>query len=43
VEWVAVAAILDPVTPAITWLSAALGLRAKGVEAASNLARLGLG
>ena len=38
VEWVAAAAILALVTFAVTWLSAALGLRAKSVEAASNLA-----
>jgi ABC-2 type transport system permease protein len=38
VEWVAAAAILALVAFAITWLSAALGLRAKSVEAASNLA-----
>jgi ABC-2 type transport system permease protein len=38
VEWVAVAAILALITFSVTWLSAALGLRAKSVEAASNLA-----
>lgn len=38
VEWVAVAGVLALLAFAITWLSAALGLRAKSVEAASNLA-----
>jgi ABC-2 type transport system permease protein len=38
VEWVAVAGLLSLLAFAITWLSAAVGLRAKSVEAASNLA-----
>jgi len=37
VEWVAAACLLATVTLAITWLSAAFGLKAKSVEAASNL------
>src|SRR5438552_2420782 len=36
-ERVAAAGLLAMVTVAITWLSVALGLRAKSVEAASNL------
>jgi ABC-2 type transport system permease protein len=36
-EWVAAAGLLAMVTVAITWLSVALGLRARSVEAASNL------
>ncbi len=38
VEWVAATGVLAMVTLAITWLSVALGLLAKSVEAASNLA-----
>jgi ABC-2 type transport system permease protein len=38
VEWIAVAGLLALLTLSITWLSAALGLRAKSVEAASNIA-----
>jgi len=37
IEWVAAAALLAMVTLAITWLSVALGLFPKSVEAASNL------
>jgi ABC-2 type transport system permease protein len=37
VEWVAATGMLAMVTLAVTWLSAALGLLAKSVEAASNL------
>ena len=36
-EWVAAAGLLAMVTVAITWLSVALGLHAKSVEAASNV------
>jgi ABC-2 type transport system permease protein len=36
-EWVAAAGLLVMVTVAITWLSVALGLHAKSVEAASNV------
>ena len=36
-EWAAAAGLLTMVTLAITWLSVALGLRAKSVEAASNI------
>jgi ABC-2 type transport system permease protein len=38
IEWLATAAILGLLAFAISWLSAALGLRARSVEAASNLA-----
>jgi ABC-2 type transport system permease protein len=38
VEWLAAAIVLLVVTLAVTWLSAALGLHAKSVEAASNVA-----
>jgi ABC-2 type transport system permease protein len=37
IEWVAVAGLLVLLAVAITWLSAAVGLRAKSVETASNL------
>jgi ABC-2 type transport system permease protein len=37
VEWVAAAAILAGITLALTWLSVALGMVTKTVEAASNL------
>lgn len=37
IEWVGAAALLTLTTLAVTWLSAALGLRAKSVESASNL------
>jgi ABC-2 type transport system permease protein len=37
VEWLAVAGLLAVLTFALTWLAAALGLVAKGPEAASNL------
>jgi ABC-2 type transport system permease protein len=37
VEWIAAAAVLLMITLAITWLSVALGLAPKSVEAASNL------
>jgi ABC-2 type transport system permease protein len=37
VEWVAAAGVLAMITVAITWLSVALGLWPKSVEAASNL------
>jgi ABC-2 type transport system permease protein len=37
VEWVAAAGLLAMITVAITWLSVALGLAPKSVEAASNL------
>jgi ABC-2 type transport system permease protein len=37
VEWVAAAGVLAIITVAITWLSVALGLYPKSVEAASNL------
>lgn len=37
-EWVATMGLLAMLTVAITWLSVALGLKAKSVEAASNVA-----
>jgi ABC-2 type transport system permease protein len=37
-EWVSAAAVLAMVTVAITWLSVALGLKARSVETASNIA-----
>lgn len=37
VKWVAAVCLLALVTLAVTWLSAAFGLKAKSVEAASNL------
>jgi ABC-2 type transport system permease protein len=37
-EWAAAAGVLAMVTVAITWLSVALGLQSKSVEAASNVA-----
>ena len=36
-EWIAAIGVLAMVTLAVTWLSAALGLQAKSVEAASNV------
>jgi ABC-2 type transport system permease protein len=36
-EWVAAIGVLAMITLAVTWLSAALGLQAKSVEAASNV------
>ncbi len=37
VEWIAAIGVLAMITIAITWLSVALGLKAKSVEAASNI------
>lgn len=38
VEWIAAIGVLSMVTLAVTWLSVALGLKAKSVESASNIA-----
>jgi ABC-2 type transport system permease protein len=37
VEWIAATGVLAMITLAVTWLSAALGLKAKSVETASNI------